>query len=407
MSHSSDAIAIFFSYAHEDEALRDELAKHLRTLERQGIIQAWHDRKIVPGSEWRSEIEQQLNAAQIILLLISPDFMNSDFCWSVELERAIERHNAQEACVIPIILRSVDWQDSPFGRLQALPKDANPVTKWSDRDEAFSNIAQGIKMAVKTLKENALPTPAPLPVVKLWIHGWKYRSYSGSPNAELDWTSYFDIEAKPHRKIATPETWKSKLLPQLKQVRDHLTAKQTNLAIDLQGLLPLSAALAVGNMFQDTAGYTLQTTQRTVGQDQLWRSSAPASKLKFKITEEQLTPGDDLLLVIAISGSSRQEMATFYANQQFNTIVYVEPETGTGEQALRSDADAIALVLHAKELMRHYRDSSRASCTHLVLYAPMGFCLFLGNRLRLVGDVLAYERVSYGVYQPSVELQTG
>ncbi len=91
MSHSPDPISIFFSYAHEDEALRDELAKHLRGLERQGVIQSWHDRKILPGSDWLHEIEQQLNSAQIILLLLSADFMDSDFCWSVELKRAIER----------------------------------------------------------------------------------------------------------------------------------------------------------------------------------------------------------------------------------------------------------------------------------------------------------------------------
>ena len=88
---------VFFSYAHEDEGLRDKLAKHLMLLERQRVISAWHDRAIDAGDEWRQEIEQRLNAADIILLLISADFLASDFCWGVELERAMQRHGAKEA----------------------------------------------------------------------------------------------------------------------------------------------------------------------------------------------------------------------------------------------------------------------------------------------------------------------
>lgn len=148
------AIEVFFFYAHEDEGLRNELAKHLRLLERQRLIKAWYDRDITAGGEWRREIEQQLNKAHIILLLISPDFLDSDFCWSVELERAMQRHEAGEALVIPIILREVDWHDAPFGKLQALPKNAEPVTNWVNRDQGFADIARGISRVVKELAQN-------------------------------------------------------------------------------------------------------------------------------------------------------------------------------------------------------------------------------------------------------------
>lgn len=145
------AIEIFFSYAYEDEDLRNELAKHLKLLERNKVIKAWYDRDITGGDEWKNEIEKQLNAAQIILLLISSDFLASDFCWSVQLERAMQRHEAKEARVIPIILRDVDWHEAPFGKLQALPKNAQPVTSFANRDQAFTDIARGIRKVVEEL----------------------------------------------------------------------------------------------------------------------------------------------------------------------------------------------------------------------------------------------------------------
>ena len=145
----NQAIEVFFSYAHEDEELRDELAKHLKLLERQKVISAWYDRDISAGDDWKQEIEQRLNSADVILLLISADFLASDFCWGVELKRAMERHETGEARVIPIILREVDWKGAPFGNLQALPKNAKPVTNWANRDQAFADIARGIRQVVK------------------------------------------------------------------------------------------------------------------------------------------------------------------------------------------------------------------------------------------------------------------
>jgi len=153
-SQASDPVEIFFSYAHEDEELRNDLSKHLKLLERKGIISAWYDRDISAGDNWNETIEKHLNSAKIILLLVSADFLASDFCWSIELKRAMERHEAKEACVIPIILRPVDWKDAPFGKLQALPKDAIPVTSWANSDEAFVNIVKGIRASIKNLIEN-------------------------------------------------------------------------------------------------------------------------------------------------------------------------------------------------------------------------------------------------------------
>jgi hypothetical protein len=151
-------IKVFVSYSHSDEALRDRLAKHLKPLEREGHIFPWHDRKILAGSEFDDEIMTELESAQIILLLISSDFMSSDYCVGREMKRAMERHEERSARVIPIILRPVDWHRSPFGKLRASPKDGKPVTSWADADEAFLDIVQGIRILVYSLNSATAKT---------------------------------------------------------------------------------------------------------------------------------------------------------------------------------------------------------------------------------------------------------
>src|SRR5712692_10537591 len=103
-------VKIFFVYAHEDEALLNTLKSHLRPLQREGLIELWYDRKISAGTEWEPEIDIHLKQAQIVLLLISPDFMDSDYCYGIEMQKAIERPQRGEARVIPILLRHVYWR---------------------------------------------------------------------------------------------------------------------------------------------------------------------------------------------------------------------------------------------------------------------------------------------------------
>ncbi len=148
---SLEPLKVFCSYSHNDEPLKDELAKHLTMLEREGVISTWHDRKIPAGREWDQQINENLNTADIILLLVSSDFIYSKYCWDVEVTTAIKRHETGQACVIPIILRNVAWQSAPFAKLQALPKNAQPIKSWSNQDDAFTNVAQGIKFAAEQL----------------------------------------------------------------------------------------------------------------------------------------------------------------------------------------------------------------------------------------------------------------
>lgn len=145
------ALKIFYCYAHEDQSLRDGLEKHLSPLKRLGRIIDWCDREIRPGTNWRQEIDAHLNDADVILLLVSPGFIASDYCYSVEMQRAITRHQIEDIYVLPIILRPVHWEETILGKLQALPTGAKPITKWRRRDDAYWDIVNGITKIVKPL----------------------------------------------------------------------------------------------------------------------------------------------------------------------------------------------------------------------------------------------------------------
>lgn len=153
--------SVFISYSHHDRELREELEKHLSNLKRQNIITAWYDGDISPGTEWQAQISEHLTTDQIMLLLISADFMASDFCYSVEMTQAIARHDANQARVLPIILRPTDWQGAPFAKLKLLPTDGKAITKWPTHDEAFEDIVRGIRAAIADLtKQGTPPNPS-------------------------------------------------------------------------------------------------------------------------------------------------------------------------------------------------------------------------------------------------------
>ncbi|MCW3640635.1 MULTISPECIES: toll/interleukin-1 receptor domain-containing protein [Burkholderia cepacia complex] len=153
--------SVFFSYTHIDESLRDQLEIHLSLMKREGLITAWHDRRIVAGSDIDDSIDEQLESADIILLLVSANFIASEYCFATEMKRAMERHKAGEARVIPVILRACDWHSAPFGKLNAVPTDGRPVTSWPNQDEAFANIAKSIRAAVSaTASSSARPKVA-------------------------------------------------------------------------------------------------------------------------------------------------------------------------------------------------------------------------------------------------------
>ena len=140
---------IFVSYSHKDVQLKNALLEHMASLFHEGVATAWHDREIVAGDAWSREIDNQLEIANVILLLISPSFLASRYCYGVELDRALARAREGEAVVIPILLRPADWKTSSFSHLQALPTNAQPITSWSNSDEAFLDVVTGLRAVLR------------------------------------------------------------------------------------------------------------------------------------------------------------------------------------------------------------------------------------------------------------------
>jgi hypothetical protein len=149
----SKALTIFISYSHTDEPLKNDLLKHLAPLKRLKLVEAWHDRKLKAGDNIDEEILGKLEESDLALFLVSVDFINSEYCY-VELEKALELQAEGKVTVIPVILRSCLWQHTPLAKLLALPKDGKAVTAWHDKDEAFADVAEGLRLKALEILEN-------------------------------------------------------------------------------------------------------------------------------------------------------------------------------------------------------------------------------------------------------------
>lgn len=190
MPLSPKPLRIFCSVAPEDENFCAQLHEHLRPLERQGRLDVWYPRLIVAGTDWTREVDTRLADASIILLLISSAFFASDYCYGVEMQTALRRHRANEARVIPILLRPVDWEAAPFAHLATLPDTKTFLTAWPDRDRAFANIAAGIRRVIEERLQSPQETSA---VVQ--SHAWDHLSVQHASEPE---PIMFDLMDAPH-----------------------------------------------------------------------------------------------------------------------------------------------------------------------------------------------------------------
>lgn len=156
---------LVFSYSHADEAQRNELEKHLSPLKRMGKITTWHDRRIVPGQVFEHQIDHYFSQADIILLLISSDFIASDYCYQVEMTNALERHKKGEAVVIPVILRECAWHQLPFGNIMAATIDGKAISRFASHDEGYVQVADAVSRAIANLEakkpQQIVHAPAP------------------------------------------------------------------------------------------------------------------------------------------------------------------------------------------------------------------------------------------------------
>lgn len=162
---------IFLSFAYEDRAFRDALDTHLAALQKSGYIDNWHKHEVAAGGEWQNVVDEQLNQADIILLFITPHFIASQYCYSVQMKQALEKHEHGEARVIPILFRPTFWYDLPFAKLQGLPVSGNKtVSEWKNKDRAYVEIVEGIKKAIEELSErrSVAPVAPNSPASPLW-----------------------------------------------------------------------------------------------------------------------------------------------------------------------------------------------------------------------------------------------
>ncbi len=149
-------VKIFISYAREDEKYKDELELRLKPFKMNGNIESWNDREILPGADWDENIKSQIENANVMLFLISPNFIGSDYINAVEIKRALERHQEKEVIIIPIIIRHSDFSFLKISKFQALPKDGKPISSWPDKDEAWYNVSLGLKKVFASINDGKI-----------------------------------------------------------------------------------------------------------------------------------------------------------------------------------------------------------------------------------------------------------
>ena len=185
MAEGFAPIEIFCCYAREDETWLRKLETHLSLIKQQGLISLWYDRLVLPGANWAKTIDTHLETASVILLLVSSDFFASDYCYGIEMQRALEREAAGEARVVPILVRPVDWRGAPFAHLQVLPTDAKPIASWPNKDTALTDVAAGLRrVIVEELPQLSASAPrAALP--KIWNVPYPRNPFFLGHDAEL------------------------------------------------------------------------------------------------------------------------------------------------------------------------------------------------------------------------------
>jgi hypothetical protein len=227
--------SVFFSYSHADEALRDQLEKQLSLLKRQGVIQVWHDRRIGAGGNFANEIDHHVETDDIFLLLVSADFLASDYCYDKEMKRAMERHEAGEAIVIPVILRACDWHGAPFGKLNASPSDGKPVTQYPDRDQALLEVAKAVRAAAERVAGKSTVRPRLAAAQRSAVAS--PATTAGPRSSNLRVTDLTDIVKQMARIDAVPEEQYSeieKCLAQLNYIatKRHILVHRTSSVFD-------------------------------------------------------------------------------------------------------------------------------------------------------------------------------
>ena len=243
------------------------------------------------------------------------------------------------------------------------------------------------------------------PKVTICIHAWAKRAFDVAPTVELDWTGKFN---RDERMIPDAAGWQQ-LQVELRAAKDKLSGLSNATFIDFRGKMPLSCGLLAGATFPAVGGYSFRTEQPSGTETALWDSNESPSSAHFVIKHEEGGQGDDVLVFLAMTNEAREDAVAFYTSNQvpFAKLVYAEPNNGIGPKSVADAADAVALAVSGKNILRAARTSTKAKRVHLVLFGPLSFALFLGQQLNSIGTVIAYERTVEGSYLASATMMTG
>jgi hypothetical protein len=168
MSEAAAPLKVFISYSHRDQQWFEKLRRHLKLMQNQQILNLWHDQCLQPGDDWANKIDQKLHDADLVLLLISENFMDSDYAFGKEMEAAMRQQRQGRTRVVPILLRAYDWQTAPFGRCQAIPGSEEPIDRLGSGggDAALAAVARELRdlaTGILDARTHARPSTAPSP----------------------------------------------------------------------------------------------------------------------------------------------------------------------------------------------------------------------------------------------------
>lgn len=323
----SDGWKIFYSYSHKDERFRDELEVHLAPLVRNKRISEWHDRKIKPGEDWDAEINSELNSAHLIILLLSPDFLASDYCFGVEVEQALTKFKNGSAKIVPILIRPCLWEESPFSQLQIIPRDAKAVSSWTSMDDALVVIAGEIKKLVSS--------ELPVSIVE---------TSSLKPDSSLDLVrgqvrSYAQLYERTRQRMKPSEARTIRMQQIFGKLRDLATASYPILdeLVDSPSPGERLAAVAILQVF---AGEKyLPFLVKLIGEEKPFVGYQAAQSLLFAVGALNTRSYSQLLEAIRDAKNVLQKARPGFDTDRYNTLQFAETEIQKSIDALTEHTD--------------------------------------------------------------------
>lgn len=409
----------FVSYNSHDRAWAEWIAWTLEEAGYSVVIQAWDFR---PGGNFVLDMQRAAADTERTIAVLSDHYLQAEYTQPEWAAAFAKDPQSLKRLMIPVRVQSCQVD----GMLaQIVYVDLVGISQADAQQRLLDMLQERAKPAIAPAfpGQGGEPTPAsPTPIFPgsapenesvpsspaliLGVYGWDGLRSPTPATIELDWRSHCDRES---RTIPSMEVWETVLLPELKHAKQQLSELSSDRHLELYGNRPLTMTLAIGATFPAVAGYTFQLQQMVGGQPQWWNTAATPSAARLKVCREQGMEGEHLLFAIGVSRDIWEDVRSFYqaCSTPLSSLVYVEPEAGTGQQALGSDGDAMALAIAAKQLMGEYRDRYRAKQLHLIVACPATFALMLGQQLNALGKVMTYERTEDGDYQASVSLRTG